>query len=110
MVYHHHSCCVDLLLTDPFALRFLHGGRESIRGVESIQIVVHRYEPVAETCRERLTAAISDRRSFQRIKEKVPVELVEEGVEEDEGPAALASHPMTTEGSSHEEEAADCRQ
>ena len=70
------------------------GGRESIRGVESRPwsiIWILRYEAVAEIY-------------FERIKENVPVELVEE----DEGPAALASHPMTIDGSSHEEEAADC--
>ena len=40
---------------------------------------------------------------FERIKEKMPVELVEGGVQEDERAAALAAHPMTIEGS-HEEE------
>ena len=70
-------------------------------------------DPQIRTCCKTLALVAShccNFAHFERIKEKVPVELVEEGVEEDEGPAALASHPMTTEGSSHEEEAADCRQ
>ena len=51
----------------------------------------------------RLTAAITAH--FERIKEMVPVELVVGGVQEDEGAAALAAHPMTirVEGS-HEED------
>ena len=60
-------------------------------------IWINRYEPVAIIghrspcpCHERLiTAAITAR--FERIKEKVPVELVEGGVQEDERAAALAA-------------------
>ena len=39
-----------------------------------------------------------------RIKEKVRVELVEGGVEEEEGAAALAAHPITIDHGSHEED------